>query len=105
MEQSFLDPVAELRLLNRALGPHAEDDGAVGQVVARQLREVREEIAALCREAGLRDPEGFAWAWEIAVKGALISALEGDAAALEHAQSITQLLLAEQPIALLEDGT
>ncbi|WP_138445150.1 TetR/AcrR family transcriptional regulator [Sinomonas susongensis] len=104
MDQWFLDPVAEVRVLSHALGPHGEEDGVVGRTVAGQLREFRDAIAALSRDAGLLDPEGFAWSWEIAVKGALISAFEGDTDALQQAESMTGLLLAEHAEDLFEDG-
>jgi hypothetical protein len=44
-------------------------------------------------EAGLREPDSFARSWHILMKGAIISAAEGDLEAAHRAQAMARTLI------------
>jgi AcrR family transcriptional regulator len=64
-----------------------------GQASVRHLASIRSIVARLADEAALRDPESFARSWHILMKGAIVSAAEGDAQAAQRARSMASLLI------------
>jgi AcrR family transcriptional regulator len=64
-----------------------------GRASVRHLENIRGVVAELAGEAGLRDPAGFARSWHILMKGAIVSAAEGDAQAAQRARSMASLLI------------
>lgn len=72
---------------------HASPGHPVRQAAVRQLAAIREFIAGLAREAGVRDPEGFARQWQMILKGAIVSAYEGDQDAARCAKEVAAMLL------------
>jgi AcrR family transcriptional regulator len=64
-----------------------------GQASVRHLASIRAIVARLAEEAGLRDPESFAHSWHILMKGAIVSAAEGDTQAAQRARSMASLLI------------
>jgi AcrR family transcriptional regulator len=64
-----------------------------GQASVRHLASIRTIVARLADEAALRDPESFARSWHILMKGAIVSAAEGDAQAAQRARSMASLLI------------
>jgi hypothetical protein len=58
------------------------------------VERVRKMIATLAAEAGLRQPDDFALSCHILLKGAIISAIEGDAAAIRRAKHLASALIA-----------
>ena len=72
---------------------HSAPGHPVRQAAAQQLAAIRELIASLAREAGVRDAESFARQWQIILKGAIVSAFEGDLEAARRAKEVAALLL------------
>ncbi|HZC13808.1 MAG TPA: helix-turn-helix domain-containing protein [Thermoleophilaceae bacterium] len=64
-----------------------------GQASVRHLASIRSIVARLAEEAALRDPESFAHSWHILMKGAIVSAAEGDVEAAQRARSMASLLI------------
>lgn len=64
-----------------------------GQASVRHLASIRTIVARLAEEDALRDPESFARSWHILMKGAIVSAAEGDAEAAQRARSMARLLI------------
>lgn len=69
-------------------------DHPLGRASVEHLTYVRDRISRLAVEAGLADPEGFAYSWHILMKGAIINAVEGDEAAARRAQAMGRDLIA-----------
>lgn len=67
----------------------------LGQASIRHLEVIREVVAALATEAGIGDPEAFAKAWHILMKGSIISATEGDKEAAKRAKPMAAQLIAQ----------
>ncbi len=63
-------------------------DHSLGRASMEHLAFIRSLVAGLAREAGLRDPEDFAFSWHILMKGAIINAVEGDDKAALRAQAM-----------------
>lgn len=73
-------------------------DHPLGHASVVYLANVRALVASLAEEAGLTAPEEFARAWHILMKGAIISAAEGDQdAALIARRMAVRLLHAHRP--------
>jgi AcrR family transcriptional regulator len=65
----------------------------VGQACVRYLANVRAIIARRATNAGLADPDEFAKSFHILIKGAIISASEGDPKAAQRAQDMARVLI------------
>jgi AcrR family transcriptional regulator len=65
----------------------------VGQACVRYLANVRAMIARRATNAGLADPDEFAKSFHILIKGAIISASEGDPKAAYRAQDMARVLI------------
>jgi AcrR family transcriptional regulator len=76
-----------------ALLETADREHPVGAASARHLRNIRSIVRTLAEEAELRDPESFALAWHILMKGSIVQAAEGDREAARRAKSIGLLVL------------
>lgn len=74
------------------LGREHPVGAAIGELRARR----RALVTRLASDAGLADPEGLAWSWNILLEGALIASAEGDRHAHEHAKAMAALLLRRQ---------
>ena len=72
----------------------------VRQACVAHLVNVRTFIAELAEEAGIEDPARFATQWHILMKGAIVSAHEGDAGAALSAKEVGALLLERHGLAL-----
>lgn len=71
------------------LGP----DSIAGQACIAHLETIRSIVRERAERAGLSDPEGFACSWHILMKGAIISAVEGDTKAARRAQPMARALI------------
>lgn len=60
------------------------------------LADVRKVIVAPAKEAGIDDPEGFAFNWQVLMSGAIVSADMGDLEAAKRARETGQLILGER---------
>lgn len=69
-------------------------DHPLGRASVEHLTYIRGLVAGLAADAGLADPEEFAYAWHILMKGAIINAVEGDGAAAKRAQAMGRDLIA-----------
>ncbi|MFD4198671.1 TetR/AcrR family transcriptional regulator [Amycolatopsis thermoflava] len=69
-------------------------DHPLGQACIRHLDTLRGIVAGLAREAGLAEPEDLARSWHLLMKGAIVSAAEGDADAAVRAREMARDLLA-----------
>jgi AcrR family transcriptional regulator len=68
-------------------------DSAVHHAASAHLLKIREIVRGLADDAGLDEPERFAQAWHMLMKGAIISAQEGNRAAARDAKRAAQLVL------------
>ena len=64
-----------------------------GEESVEHLANIRAVVRRLAEEAALRDPDSFAHAWHILMKGSIVSATEGDAEAAQRARSMANLLI------------
>lgn len=69
-------------------------DHPLGQACIRHLDTVRGVVAGLAREAALAEPGELARCWHLLMKGAIISAAEGDTGAAVCAKEMARDLLA-----------
>ncbi|MFK4066744.1 TetR/AcrR family transcriptional regulator [Streptomyces sp. NPDC029674] len=66
----------------------------LGQACIKYLQNIRSFVRGVAEEAELRDADSFARSWHILMKGAIISAAEGDTDAALRAQSMARMLIA-----------
>jgi AcrR family transcriptional regulator len=69
-------------------------DSPARRAAAIHLAKIRAIVRTLAEEANLREPEEFAQAWHMLMKGAIISAGEGNRNAARHAKGAARLVLA-----------
>jgi AcrR family transcriptional regulator len=67
--------------------------GPVGRACAAHLDKIRGITRERAERAGLRDPEGFAWALNNLIKGAIVSAAEGDSDAARRVKPMAAWLI------------
>jgi len=72
---------------------HGTPGNPVKQAAVRQLAAIRELIAALAHDAGVRDAESFARQWQMILKGSIVSAYEGNQDAARHAKEVAAMFL------------
>jgi AcrR family transcriptional regulator len=72
-------------------------DSPVHRAAAEQLAIIRGIIARLANEAGLADPEKFAYTWHFLMKGSIVTANEGNRAAAQQAKEAGAILLEHWP--------
>jgi AcrR family transcriptional regulator len=65
----------------------------LGQASIGHLRTIREIVERLAEEAGIADGSEFARSWHILMKGAIISATEGDVDAARRARAMAASLI------------
>jgi AcrR family transcriptional regulator len=65
----------------------------VRQAAAVHLAKIRAIVQTLAEEAGLREPQEFAQAWHMLMKGSIISAGEGNRDAAREAKRAARLVL------------
>ncbi|MCP2031221.1 AcrR family transcriptional regulator [Okibacterium sp. HSC-33S16] len=65
----------------------------LGQASIVHLHYIRHFVESLALEAGLIDIDDFGWSWHILMKGAIISAAEGDAGAARRARAMARDLI------------
>jgi AcrR family transcriptional regulator len=70
-----------------------DKDHPVHQAAVTYLANIRSYIEELAKAAGIGDPGSFARKWHILMKGSIMAAHEGDAAAAGRAREIGELLL------------
>ena len=63
------------------------------RAAAVHLAKIRSIVRSLAEEAGLKDPEKFAQAWHMLMKGSIISAGEGNRDAARDAKRAAELVL------------
>jgi AcrR family transcriptional regulator len=68
----------------------------VHQAAVGHLANIRSYLEELAAAAGVRDPDAFARKWHILMKGSIMAAHEGDAAAAVRARELGQLLLLQE---------
>ena len=73
---------------------HGAEAHPARKEAVRQLAAIRQFIAGLAREAGVRDPEAFARQWQLILKGAIVSASAGDQDAARRAREVAAMFLA-----------
>jgi AcrR family transcriptional regulator len=69
-------------------------DHPLGRASVEHLTYIRGLVAGLAADAGLAQPEEFAYSWHILMKGAIINAVEGDGDAARRAQAMGRDLIA-----------
>jgi AcrR family transcriptional regulator len=68
-------------------------DARVSRATAAHLANIRTVVSTFARDAGLRDPEAFAYSWHILMKGSIVQAGEGDLEAARRAKAMARLLI------------
>ncbi len=68
-------------------------DNRIRRASIEYLERIREFLAQLAGEAGIRDREAFARKWHILMKGSIVSAGEGDREAAARAREMGALVL------------
>src|ERR1700748_28421 len=68
-------------------------DSPVHRAAAIHLSKIRTIVQALAQDCKLRDPEQFAHAWHMLMKGSIIAACEGNRNAARDAKRAAQLVL------------
>ena len=68
-------------------------DSPVRRAAAVHLSKIRAIVRGLAEDAKLREPEKFAQAWHMLMKGSIISACEGNRNAAREAKRAAQLVL------------
>ncbi len=71
----------------------SELESAVRKSSADHLAKIRTIIRGFAEEAGLADPEEFAQAWHMLMKGSIVAAGEGNREAARHAKRAARLVL------------
>jgi AcrR family transcriptional regulator len=69
-------------------------DSPVRRAAAIHLAKIRAMVRRLAEEANLREPEKFAQAWHMLMKGSIVSAGEGNRNAAREAKCAARLVLA-----------
>jgi AcrR family transcriptional regulator len=70
-------------------------DHPTGKASVQHLANIRTVVRRLAEDAELRDPEAFARSWHILMKGAIVSAAEGDAEAAQRARAMGRHLIVQ----------
>jgi AcrR family transcriptional regulator len=65
----------------------------LGRAAVDYLEKTRQQIADLAETAGMADPQEFAWAIHILLKGAMVADAEGDPRAAQRAKGIAMVLM------------
>ena len=73
-------------------------DSPVRRASVGHLAEIRAYVAGLARQAGIADADAFSRQWHILMKGSIVAAAEGDAAAAARARELGSLLLAHHGV-------
>jgi AcrR family transcriptional regulator len=68
-------------------------DSPIRQAAAIHLAKIRAIVRGLAEEANLREPETFAQAWHMLMKGSIVSAGEGNRNAAREAKRAARLVL------------
>lgn len=68
-------------------------DGPIGEACIKHLDHIRQIVADRAEQAGLRDAAGFAYSWNILMKGAIVAATEGDTLAAQRAKNLATRLI------------
>jgi AcrR family transcriptional regulator len=71
----------------------SEADSPVRRAAGIHLAKIRAIIRDLAKEARLRDPEKFAQAWHMLMKGSIVSACEGNRNAARDAKRAARLII------------
>lgn len=70
-------------------------DHPLGRASVEHLTYIRGLVSGLAADAGLAEPDEFAYSWHILMKGAIINAVEGDGAAARRAQAMGRALIVQ----------
>lgn len=65
----------------------------IHRAAAVHLSKIRAIVCDLAKEANLRDPEKFAQAWHMLMKGSIVAACEGNHNAAREAKSAAELII------------
>jgi len=76
---------------------HEVPEGPVREEATRQMELVRRMLADHAAQAGVGDPEAFAYQMQILMMGAMVSALRGDLDAAKRAREIAAAWLSRDP--------
>jgi AcrR family transcriptional regulator len=70
-----------------------DPDDRIRRATVEYLERIRQFLAQLAGEAGIRDRDGFARKWHLLMKGSIVSAGEGDRDAAARAREMGALVL------------
>lgn len=80
-------------------------DHTLGRASIEHLAFIRSLVADLAREAGLREPDEFAFSWHILMKGAIVNAVEGDDKAALRAKAMGRDLIRRHKMVSTDTGS
>jgi AcrR family transcriptional regulator len=78
-------------------------DHPLGRASAGHLANMRGVVSGFAAEAGLTDPDEFAWSWHILMKGCIVLAAEGDRLAARRARALGAMLIAANRATITAD--
>jgi AcrR family transcriptional regulator len=70
----------------------------IGEEAVTRLAKVRSFAAGLAEQAGVSDPQGFAWEWQLLMSGSILSATQGDLGAAKRASEVGLMLLQREGV-------
>lgn len=80
------------------------DGSPLREMAALHLAKIRAIIGGLAQQAGLAEPEKFAQAWHMLMKGSIVAACEGNREAAQDAKAAARLILVGWPRAASASG-
>jgi AcrR family transcriptional regulator len=76
----------------------AGPEGRIGKACISHLDRIRDLIEQRAAAAGLRDPKGLAWTFNILLKGSIVCAAEGDPTAARRAKPLVACLIEQHTL-------
>ena len=73
-------------------------DHPIRRATEEHLATIRGMLREFAEQAGVVDPDAFAWQWHILMKGSIVAAGEGDRLAARRAREIGELLLKREGV-------
>jgi hypothetical protein len=84
----------------KVLLEYSDQRHPVRKAAEAHLATIRAFLRQLAEDAGVRDADGFARQWQIAMMGSIVAAYAGDRDAARRAKELGMLLLAREGVAL-----
>jgi AcrR family transcriptional regulator len=83
--------------LNTLLESH-NGRSRVGEEAIKRLAHIRSFVEGLAEQAGVSDPEAFAWEWQILMSGSILHAIQGNHEAAKRARAVGRMILQREGV-------